>query len=136
MKDYYDVLGVPRDASQDDIKASVPYSCRTIPSCIRRTVARGDSRKLTKRIEYFLGLPARLTTIEATTQGFRRKRCLNRPAPTSSKKPTKRRNYWVGVLISIVTISLIRLAIGGLSSSSHNDGTLRRPQPLLTQPIL
>lgn len=31
-RDYYEVLGVPKNASDADIKKGIPYSCQEVPS--------------------------------------------------------------------------------------------------------
>jgi curved DNA-binding protein CbpA len=118
MKDYYDILGVPRDASQDDIKRAY----RILAQQFHPDKENGSEKRFKEVNEAYRvlsGASSKMDYDRKYDTGFDEDEAVP-PAPksTTTQKPAKRKNYWVGVLTSVVVFSLVRLAMGGLSSPS------------------
>jgi hypothetical protein len=117
MKDYYDILGVPRNASEDDIKRAY----RILAQQFHPDKENGSEKRFKEINEAYRVLSGASSKTDYDRQydsGLPDEDEFEPPTPTSAKKPTKRRNYWVGVITFLVAYSLVRLAIGGLSSPS------------------
>jgi curved DNA-binding protein CbpA len=123
-KDYYDILGVPRDASQDDIKRAY----RILAQQFHPDKENGSEKRFKEINEAYRVLSGTSSKTDYDRKYDARvpdEDEVETPVPsqTSHQKLSRSRNYYAEVLISIVIISLVSLAICSLSSSSTAPNT-------------
>jgi curved DNA-binding protein CbpA len=148
MKDYYSVLEVSRSATQEEIKKSYHKLAHQYHPDFNNATERvkklaeekfkelqeaynilgnSDKRKLyDKKLKEFDGSRARQAFTNNKTS---EQSSVFNTQTVNSNKSSKKGKYWVGVLASVITIALIRLAVSAPSSpNTDNTNIANSPQ--------
>jgi hypothetical protein len=134
MKDYYDILGVPRDASQDDIKRAY----RILAGQYHPDKENGSEKRFKEINEAYRVLSGDKSKAEYDTRydaGFTKheESTPNPPKSAPTQKPaTKAKRTWASVLTSIAIIVVVRLVVAGLSAPTSTTTAPSATPPINT----
>ncbi len=138
MKDYYKILEISRTATQEEIKKAYHKLAHQYHPDFNNTTERvkklaEDKFKELQEAYDVLGNPDKRRQYDAKLNEFGQTSANKKSAsegfsgsasqPINTTKSAKRKNYWIGVITSVVIITVVRLAVSASSPPGANTDT-------------